>query len=103
MATAHILEIGKIGSGDVDGWIQPMPIAQMPPIAEQTVTYTSATQSAAFNADTRAVRIDGAAERFVAFGSNPTATAASIRLKAGEWEWFGVDPGDKVSIYDGTT
>ena len=74
-----------------------------PAVATQKVAFTgTAGQSAAFNAKTRFVRIhvDGIAS--VAFGSNPTATTSDARMVAGQTEFFGVNPGDKVSAITNT-
>ena len=61
----------------------------------ENVTYTTATSSAAMNADTDAtVYLDftGAA-----------ATANSLRLPANTVEYFGVMPGQTISCYDGSS
>jgi hypothetical protein len=65
-----------------------------PPIATQVVDFTSgATQSAAFNAKTRFLRIHTDAICSVRFAANPTATVNDARLAAGQTELRGV-PGD---------
>ena len=55
----------------------------------ENVTYTTATSSAAMNADTRLVRI--------------IADATVYRLPANTVEYFGVMPGQTISCYDGSS
>lgn len=70
----------------------------------QAVTFTTSTQSAAFQSDTRFVRITTDAEAFLDFGSNPAAVAADgIQVQADTPEFFGVEPGQKVAAYDGVS
>lgn len=75
-----------------------------PPIAEQTPVAigASSTQSAAFNDRTRFVRLHCDAPCRVAFGVNPTAGANSKRMAAGQTEFFGVRPGQKVAVIQTT-
>ena len=81
----------------VDG--QPVPVGQEPALARQQVTFTgTAGTSAAFNTQTRFVRIfvDGVAA--LEFGSAPTAvTSTGSRAAAASTEFYGVIPGHKVS------
>jgi hypothetical protein len=68
----------------------------------QAVTFTTSTQSAAFQSDTVMVRISCDAEAFLNFGANPTATAANaVNVQADTPEFFGVVPGQKVAAYNG--
>lgn len=70
----------------------------------QAVTYTTSTQSAAFQDTTRFVRITCDAEAFLDFGTNPTAvTGDAINVQADTPEFFGVVPGQIVAAYDGTS
>lgn len=75
-------------------------IAQQPTLAEQTVVIgASSTQSAAFNTNTRFVRLhcDVAAE--VEFGTNPTAVLnTSARMAANQTEYFGVPKGQSFKV-----
>lgn len=73
-------------------------VAQLPPIAEQVVTFTTTTQSAAANHSTRFVRVISDADCHIAVGDNPTATTSSLKLIAGSPEYFGVTPGHKVAV-----
>ncbi len=86
MATLYVAEFSGINV--VDGKL--VDIVTQPPVAEQTVSYTTTTQSSAFNAATRVVRIHTDSICSIAFGSNPTATTAKMRMVAGQTEYFGV-------------
>jgi hypothetical protein len=75
------------------------PISQEPPLAEQTVAIGgSSAQSAAFNANTRYIRVHTDAICSVLIGTNPTATAEKKRLPADSVEYFGVSPGSKLAV-----
>ncbi len=100
MATLYITEFSGPGFEGVTGHL---PIAALPSVAEQTkaIGGTSA-QSNAFNAQTKVVRLHTDAICSVAFGSNPTATATSMRLPADHTEYFAVTPGHKVAVISNT-
>lgn len=75
-------------------------VARVPSLVDQatiTVTGTSA-QSAAFSGDTKLVRVWCDTQSAVAFGANPTATAASMPLPAGAQEYFQAIPGQKAAF-----
>lgn len=78
-------------------------LALEPATADHALSFTTAAQSSAFNAATRFVRLYASADCHVAFGSNPTATAAKQKLAAGVEYWRAVVAGQKVSAYDGTS
>ena len=99
MADLHITEYGdtrKAPSGNAQ-------IALEPALANQQKTIGAEAQSSAFNAKTTLVRLYAAADCYVAFGADPTASAASTFLPSGTIEYFGVTAGDKVSVHDGVT
>lgn len=73
------------------------------PITTQRVTYTTSTQSSAFNARTRFIRIVCDAAAHFAFGANPTATANNPYVPANAPEYFGVTPGQEIAVYDGSS
>ena len=76
-----------------------------PAIADQTITTSgTAAASAAFNANTRLIAISTPAAQAVCclFGTAPTAVVTSLRLPANSIVYFGVKPGDKVSLIDVT-
>lgn len=75
-----------------------------PPIAEQVVTISgTSTQTAAFSAVTRIVRLqpDSICSLKVG-GTNPVATTSSQRHVAGSTEYIGVTPGDKLAVITNT-
>lgn len=94
MATLYITEFALMGQ--VPNSAAQMP--QQPPLAEQTVTIGASTQSAAFNAKTRFVRLHTDAICSVEFGTNPTATAANARLAANQTEFHGVPEGGAFKV-----
>jgi hypothetical protein len=78
--------------------------AKFPPIAEQTVTFTSASVqcSNAFNALTRLIRVNTSAICSISIGKNPTATADTLRMAANTTEYFSVEGGFKIAAIDNT-
>lgn len=69
----------------------------------QAVAFTtSSSQSSAFGAATRIVRLVATVDCHVAFGSNPTATTSSPLLPAGSVEYVAVTPGHKVAVRGAT-
>jgi hypothetical protein len=74
--------------------------AKMPAVANQTVSIgVASAQSSAFNSLTGLVRLHAdIACHIVVGGTNPTATATSMRFIAGQTEYFVVKPGDKVAV-----
>jgi len=95
MAVLYISEYATIS-------IPNAPIAAEPSITTQTLAIGAEVKSAAFNAQTRYVRIHTDAICSIAFGSSPTATTASMRLAAPQTEYFSVTPGHKVSVISNT-
>lgn len=100
MAKAHIQEYAHLAQ-DANGQI--IPVGKERAVATQSVTYTTATQSSAFDGSSSFIRIIADADAFIAFGTNPTADADSLFLPANVAEYFGIEPGDKVSVYDGSS
>jgi hypothetical protein len=81
----------------------PVDAFHAPPVAEQKVAIGgTSTQSVAFNASTRVVRLHADAICSVAFGASPTATAANLRMAAGQTEYFGVVPGSMLAVITNT-
>lgn len=99
MATAYIREYRE-------AYVQQgssIQIANEPAITDQTVSFTgTAGTSAAFNANTKFVRIQTDGICSFLFGASPTALTTSARLAAGTTEYFGVIPGQKVSFITNT-
>jgi hypothetical protein len=97
MSTAYVTELTALATH-----VTSAQIAQMPPVAEQKVTFTTTTQSAAFNAATRLIRVHPTSICSIAIGANPTATTSTMRLAADAVEYFGVNAGDKIAFVDNT-
>lgn len=97
MANLYITEFVAIPKDGPYGTSTPMPVGATPAIAEQKVAFTTTTQSAAFNAATRYVRVISDTNCHLAFGANPTATTSSMRVVADVPEYFGVVAGQKVA------
>jgi hypothetical protein len=100
MATAWVTEYANLAR---DGQHYSTPLPQEPAITTQTFTFTTHAESAAFNEQTNFVRVYASAAARIAFGASPTAIAGSTPIAATVDYWFGVHPGQKVSIYDGSS
>jgi hypothetical protein len=84
MYITEFADVSRVGGDAVS-----MP--SIPPTASQAITFSTVAQSAAFQNNTKVVRInvDGLAN--IAFGLNPTAVAStSMRMSAGATEYFDV-------------
>jgi len=99
MATLWITEYESMAN--VGGGIAQVP--KEPAVTTQAVTYSSSTASAAFNAKTTLIGVRASALAHLNFGLTPVATALMPPISSGETRYFGVNPGDKVAAYDGTT
>ena len=97
MAKLYVTEFGGMGLAHSQ-------TAQTPPIVEQTpvVIGGGSLQSAAFDNATTVVRIHTDAICSIAFGTNPTATANTMRLPADTTEYFSVKGGQKVAVITNT-
>jgi len=68
-----------------------------PPIAEQTIG--TGAQSAAFNANTKFVRLHAQTNGMsVAFGTNPTATTSEHRLAQNQTEYVAIPQGQSYKV-----
>ena len=117
MAKFHISEYNGIltrdylGSAPVEGNLgkEEIGIAQAvkePSITKQAFAFAASTQSSSFSPTTKLVRLSNATNAicYYEIGPNPTATADSSPLGANATvEYIGVDPGDKIAVYDGTS
>lgn len=94
MAVAYISEFAALAN--VDG----CNIAMMPPLAQQTVAIGAETDSSAFNASTRFIRVHVDAVCSIAIGLTPTATTSMLRMSADSTEYFAVplNAGYKISV-----
>ena len=78
------------------------PMAMIPELAGQEVTFSTSTQSAALSSSTNFVRVISDTDCRILAGSNPTALVTSpIKLIAGNAEYFGVIPGHKIAVVAG--
>ena len=99
MATLYITEFSG-AAPDSNGVT--MQAVKLPPLAEVFVAIGGASaQSAAFVAGTKLVRVACDAACHIAYGSNPTATTASLYLPANAVEYFGVEAGGKIAVIAG--
>ena len=73
-------------------------MAMQPPMAEQVVAFNTTTQSSAFNAATRYVRLHADAICSIEFGTNPTATTSTARMVAGQTEYYAVPKGASYKV-----
>lgn len=96
MAIVDITEYEKLAS-DMTG--KTVAGGQEPSITNQQVAITaSSTQSNAFDAKTNFVRVHADAPARISVGANPTASATTQRMAAGQTEYFGVKPGHKIAV-----
>ncbi len=101
MAVLQITEYAELAR-DRQG--NQVPVGKEPAIASQTVTYTTSTNSSAFDNKTRFIRVYADTRAHIAFGSGTqTATATNTRLAADAAEYFGVIGGQQLAAYDGTS
>ncbi len=92
MATAWISEYDSMPHS-LNGQIAPEP-----PIAAQTVSFTTTTQSNAFNAKTRYIGITADAAFHFLVGANPTATTSKMRRPADDLYFCAVQASDKIAF-----
>jgi len=95
MTFLYVTEFAELGIGPA-GRVDQM--AMQPPLAEQTVGNAGGnTQSNAFNANTRFVRLHADSICAIEFGTNPTAVAAgasgTARMAANQTEYYAVPKG----------
>lgn len=68
----------------------------------QDLTFTAGASTAcstAFNAATEVVRVYATVDCRIAFATSPTATATSLYIPAGSYEYFNIKGGDKVAAW----
>jgi len=106
MAFLYIAEFSKFGTIKAptsSGWGDSAPIAAVPPVAEQKLAIgVGSVPSAAFNAETKMVRLHADDICSIEFGSAPEATTDNMRMAAGQTEYFGVSPGQKIAVITNT-
>lgn len=98
MSNLSVTEFQMLGR-DLHG--SPLPAGYAPPLTIQNVTFTAtAGTSAAFAADTKFIRVVTDFDARIVFGESPTATSSDMLMAAGQAEYFGVKPGDKISAIE---
>ena len=96
MANLNITEYGDFGKGP-DG--TPMQAGLEPALFTDNVSFTTSTQSSAFNRKTRLVRLVSDTACYVKFGTNPTATTSTdCKLAANVVEFFCVPQGESYKV-----
>lgn len=104
MAKLYVTEFPK----QAHQWIGAEPIAA--PHAEQggyveqtpVVIGAGSLKSAAFGGACRLIRVHTDVICSVAIGTDPTASVDTMRLAAGQTEYFGVKPGEKIAVIANT-
>lgn len=87
MATLWIREYGAYDHA---------PIAPEPGV-DQTVTFTTSTQSTAFAGSTKYIGMISDAAFHYKVGANPTATTSVLKVPADTLIYIGVQAGDKIA------
>ena len=101
MATIYITELKGLTKDSLNGFVTP--VAELPPIAEQTVAISgSSASSSAFNAATGLIRVISDSVCSVSIAVAPTATTSTMRLAADSAEYFRVAPGQKLAVITNT-
>lgn len=95
MTTLYVAEFATVGGTSNFGVAGGL----VPPIREQTCTIaaTSTPVSSGFTQNTAFVRLHSDSICSVAFGTTPTASTSTMRMAAGQTEYFAVAPGQKVA------
>lgn len=92
LIVTEFASVGKQNGGSVG-------VAFGPAIVSQQIVNTGATtQSAAFNTNTKIVRLATDSICSVKFGTNPTATTADMRMGVNQTEYFAVEPGGGMKL-----
>lgn len=98
MSTVSVTQFSAVGSVSNGSLMCP----QTPFISTEDINAsTVSAQSAAFDSQTRFVRILSDANVRVRFGSNPTATATDMPIRANSPEFVAVVSGDKIAVIEG--
>lgn len=74
-----------------------------PKTASQVITSAAtSSQTSAFNVNANWIRVHTDGIVSIEIGSNPTATTDSMRLAAGQTEYFCIVPGHKLAVITNT-
>ena len=81
---------GQFAAGNLDG------------VISQQVTIGAEAKSSAFNTATRLIRVQAEGLCCIKLSKQPSFTQAAattdVRLTAGQTEYFGINPGDRLSV-----
>ena len=95
MAVLYVSEYAQLANANG----QVVAAGQEPARVEQSLAISGASNpSAAFGASTQFVRLHTDVICSVLFGAAPTAVTTAKRMAAGQTEFFGVVPGQKVAV-----
>ena len=101
-ATTGVLSTEGGGLSTTAGYRLNSDVARIPSVASQKITISGiSTMSAAFNANTRLIRINTDTNCHIFSGTNPTATTDNLRMVADSTEYFSVTPGMKIAVIQG--
>jgi len=99
MAFVYITEYAEVPQ--LNG--ESLSIGTEPGVAEQQVAIAAgSTQSSAFNAKTKFIRVHTDAIVSIKIGANPTAVNTAHRLAANQTDFYGVAQGDKLATITNT-
>lgn len=98
MAFAFITEftsLGYVGTTPT----QTIQAPGCPEVAQQQVAIgVGSAQSAAFNANTKFIRVNVDAVCSIKIGTDPTAAVTAQRMAANQTEFYAVAPGQKIAV-----
>jgi hypothetical protein len=98
-----VLYITEYISQAIDGLNNTLAAGKEPAVAQQTIAIgAGSVASAAFNAQTKFVRVHTDAVCSIKFGTAPVAVATAQRMAANATEFYGVVPGDKIAVITNT-
>lgn len=100
MANAYILELENMPR-EARG--HHIPVANLPGLTTQKVTFSTTAQSQPFNLKTRYIRVVCDAKAHFRVGDNPVATADAPYMAADVTEHFAVRGGHRMAFYDGSS
>ena len=95
VSVTQFSSIGRVSNGS-------LMCPQAPFVATEDINASAASaQSAAFDGATRFIRILSDANVRVRFGSNPTAVATDMPVRANSPEFVAVVAGDRIAVIEG--
>lgn len=98
MAKLYVTEYFKIGKDANSIPIQSGLDDGINVIDQAPISFSTSTQSSAFNSKTVMVRVHTDSICSIVFGTNPTATVNNKRMAANTTEYFSVEPGKSLKV-----